>query len=104
MQRLMTQATQLRREYHVQTGLQRAPFFEIHNESFAFIAGDTGILRRFDDRQWAWCEAALERAQGKFTMVLLGHLLCLPADRHKGRAIHPSAGSMTCSGSTRSPW
>ena len=75
IQRLMTQATQLRREYNVQTGLQRAPFFEIHSESFAFIAGDTGILRRFDDRQRAWFEAALERAQGKFTMVLLGHPL-----------------------------
>jgi uncharacterized membrane protein HdeD (DUF308 family) len=69
----LTEAARLRREYGVQTGLQRAPFFEMHTERFALIAVDTGIRRRIDARQRAWLEAALERARGKFVMAVLGH-------------------------------
>ena len=55
------------------TAEQRAPFFEIHGREFSLIAADTGILRRFDPAQSAWFERALARAQGRFTMVILGH-------------------------------
>jgi uncharacterized membrane protein HdeD (DUF308 family)/3',5'-cyclic AMP phosphodiesterase CpdA len=72
---LVEEAGRLRREYRIDTGHQRAPFFELSGASFALIAVDTGILKRIDDRQRGWLEAALERAKGKFTMVILGHPL-----------------------------
>ncbi len=71
----VAEAERLRREYQVRTGFQGAPFFEIHAERFALIAADTGIRRRLDARQHAWFVSALERARGKFVMVLLGHPL-----------------------------
>jgi 3',5'-cyclic AMP phosphodiesterase CpdA len=71
----VAEAARLRREYEVQAGLQRAPFFELHADRFTLIAADTGIRRRLDARQRTWLEAALERSRGKFTMVLLGHPL-----------------------------
>jgi 3',5'-cyclic AMP phosphodiesterase CpdA len=39
------------------------------------IAADTGVRKRLDGYQMAWFEDALERARGKFKLVLLGHPL-----------------------------
>jgi uncharacterized membrane protein HdeD (DUF308 family) len=72
---LVGEAARLRREYGVPTGFQRAPYFQIHNERFALLAVDTGVLRRVDPDQLAWLRAGLEQARGKFTMVILGHPL-----------------------------
>ncbi len=69
----VAEAARLRKEYGVRTAEQRAPFFEVHGRGFSLIAADTGILRRLDPPQAAWLEAALERARGRFTMVILGH-------------------------------
>jgi uncharacterized membrane protein HdeD (DUF308 family) len=69
------EASRLRREYGLQVGTQRGPFFEIQTDRFALIAVDTGVLKTVDGAQWRWFRAALERARGKFTMVLLGHPL-----------------------------
>ena len=70
----VAEADELRREYQVRTGFQGAPFFEIHAERFALIAAD-----RASGGGWmlqhAWFVSALERARGKFVMVLLGHPL-----------------------------
>ena len=70
---LIVEADRLRREYGVPTGFQRGPFFEFHTGDFALVAIDTGIVKRIDPAQWAWLEAALDRAQGKLVMALLGH-------------------------------
>src|SRR5262249_46574067 len=69
------EAARLRKEFGVNAGLQRGPFFEVQTERFALIAVDTGVLKTVDSAQWVWFKAALERARGKFTMVLLGHPL-----------------------------
>jgi uncharacterized membrane protein HdeD (DUF308 family) len=71
----VAEAARLREAYGVRTAEQRAPFFEVHGRDFSLIAGDTGIIRRFDPVQAAWFEAALARAGGRFTMVILGHPL-----------------------------
>ena len=70
---LIQQAARLRQAYGVPTGFQRAPFFELQTERFALLAIDTGILRTIDSAQDTWLEAALARAAGKTTMVILGH-------------------------------
>ncbi len=70
---LVRTAGQLRRDYRVPTGFQRAPFFEIQTDRFALVAIDTGILRRIDDAQAAWLDAALTRAAGKTIMAVVGH-------------------------------
>ena len=49
------------------------PISRSRSDRFALIAVDTGIVKRIDEAQWKWLEAALERARGKFTMALLGH-------------------------------
>ena len=72
---LIAEADRLRREYRVPTGFQRAPFFEFQTDGFALLAIDTGIVKRIDPAQWAWLESALDRAQGKLTMAILGHPL-----------------------------
>jgi uncharacterized membrane protein HdeD (DUF308 family) len=69
------EAARLRREYDLNVGTQRGPFFEIQADCFALIAVDTGVLKTLDGAQWKWFRAALERARGKFNMVLLGHPL-----------------------------
>jgi hypothetical protein len=69
----ITEAARLRHEFGVSTGWQRGPFFEVQTERFALIAADTGVIRQVDTDQWAWLKAALDRARGKFTMVILGH-------------------------------
>jgi uncharacterized membrane protein HdeD (DUF308 family) len=71
----VAEGARLRKEYAIRTAEQRAPFFEVHGRAFSLIAADTGILRRLDPVQTAWFEAALGRARGRFTMVILGHPL-----------------------------
>jgi hypothetical protein len=75
METKIAEAGRLRTEFRVSTGWQRGPFFEIQTEQFALIAVDTGVLRQVDTDQWVWLKAALERARGKFIMVILGHPL-----------------------------
>jgi hypothetical protein len=69
----VSQAEWLRSQYRVPAGLQQAPFFEIQAEGFAFIAADTGVVKKIDPEQMKWFREALARARGKFRMVLLGH-------------------------------
>ena len=71
--KLMAEAARLRRQYGVDVGTQRAPFFELQTDDFALLAIDTGVLRTVDERQWAWIERALGRSRGKFTMAVVGH-------------------------------
>lgn len=70
---LIHQTSFLRREYQISTGHQRAPFFQISNDYFLFLAIDTGVRRRVDALQWAWIKAVLEASKGKYVMALLGH-------------------------------
>lgn len=81
---MIAQAAVLREQYEIQTGLQRAPYFEMHADQFSLIMVDTGILRRVDDAQMRWLEQALARARGKFTMAILGHPL-YAAGRYQGQ-------------------
>jgi uncharacterized membrane protein HdeD (DUF308 family) len=71
--RLMESAARLRSVYHVQAGLQHAPFFEVHTGAFSLIAIDTGIEKRIDAKQFEWLKAAIERSKGTFTMAIVGH-------------------------------
>ena len=71
--RLIADAARLRSLYGVQAGLQHGPFFELHTGAFSLVAVDTGIERGIDERQLTWLTAALDRAQGAFTMAILGH-------------------------------
>jgi uncharacterized membrane protein HdeD (DUF308 family) len=73
--RYIQEAARLRKEFDVSTGWQRGPIFEVQTERFALIAVDTGVLKTVDSAQWDWLKAALGRARGKFTMVILGHPL-----------------------------
>src|SRR5262249_31887692 len=91
---MIQEAARLRREYGVSTGWQRGPFFEIQTERFALIAADTGVLRRVDTIQWHWLKAALDRARGKFTLVILGHPLYAGGRYHGGHA-GPTSRSVT---------
>ena len=70
---LLATATRLRHTYRLRAGLQRAPFFEMHAGGFSLLAIDTGIERQIDARQMEWLRAALQRANGTFTMAILGH-------------------------------
>jgi len=70
---LIEEAQRLRGEYEVPTGFQRGPFFEMQTDRFALVAIDTGIVKRIDEMQWAWLEAALTRARGKTIMAVVGH-------------------------------
>ena len=67
------EAKRLREYYGVRNGLQRSPYFEMHSAGFSLVAGDTGIMRSFDDKQKAWFEDALRRAGTNFKLVVLGH-------------------------------
>jgi len=73
IEQLIADAAQLRSDYNVPTGFQRAPFFEIQTERFALVGIDTGIVKRIDELQWQWLEAALSRARGKSIMAVVGH-------------------------------
>jgi uncharacterized membrane protein HdeD (DUF308 family)/3',5'-cyclic AMP phosphodiesterase CpdA len=72
---MIREAGRLRREYGIDAARQRAPYFEMHTERFSLVAVDTGILRRIDDDQFRWLGKALDRAGGRFKMVILGHPL-----------------------------
>jgi hypothetical protein len=72
---LIEEAGRLRQEYQIQAGLQRAPYFDLHTELFSLVVVDTGILRKVDEDQIRWLDAALERGRGKFKMAILGHPL-----------------------------
>ena len=67
------EAARLRNEYDVPTGFQKAPYFQLQTNDFAFISIETGIGRRIDDIQMNWLKKALASAKGKFIFVLLGH-------------------------------
>ncbi|MBK8291490.1 MAG: metallophosphoesterase [Flammeovirgaceae bacterium] len=71
--RLITQAAFLRKEYQLPVGFQTAPFFQVSNDYFVFLTIDTGVLRRVDDLQLAWIKAVLEASKGKYVMAVLGH-------------------------------
>jgi hypothetical protein len=88
---MIREAARLRREFGVSTGWQRGPFFEVQSDRFALIAVDTGVLRRVETEQWQWLKAALGRARGKFTIVILGHPL-YAGGRYQGRGDEPAAG------------
>ena len=45
IEELIAQAGQLRRQYGVPTGFQRAPFFQVQTPDFALLAVDTGVRR-----------------------------------------------------------
>ena len=55
------------------TQLQKAPFFQLQTDTFALFAVDTGVARQIDPVQFDWLKAALEAANGKTKMVILGH-------------------------------
>ena len=69
----IAEAKRLREYYRIDNGHQRAPFFEMHSPGFSLIAADTGILKRLDDKQFAWLEESLIRAGTNYKMVILGH-------------------------------
>jgi hypothetical protein len=73
VERSIAEASRLRSLYRLQTGLQRAPFFEMHLPDFSLIAIDTGIEKQVDRLQLAWIASALDRAQGRLTMAIVGH-------------------------------
>jgi uncharacterized membrane protein HdeD (DUF308 family) len=87
---MIAEAARLRAAYGVWTEGQRAPYFEVQAERFALIAVDTGIARRVDGEQLRWLHTALERAQGKFKMVILGHPL-FAAGRYQAEGDEPFA-------------
>jgi uncharacterized membrane protein HdeD (DUF308 family) len=81
------EAARLRREFGVDTGRQKGPFFEVQTNRFALIAADTGVLKSVDAAQLNWFKAALERSRGKFRMVILGHPL-FTGGRYQGDPDH----------------
>jgi len=70
---LVKQASILRKEYQLPVGYQDAPFFQVSNDYFVFLAIDTGVRRRVDALQLAWIKSVLEASKGKYVMALLGH-------------------------------
>lgn len=81
---MIEEAARLRQQYQIRAAEQRAPYFEIHTDAFSLVVVDTGILRRVDDDQMRWLDAALERARGKFKLAILGHPLFV-AGRYQGK-------------------
>ena len=71
----LIEAAPLRSLYHVPTGFQQAPFFQVRCGDFVFIAIDTGVLRRLDPVQLPWVKQVLEANKGRFIFALLGHPL-----------------------------
>lgn len=93
IERYLTEAGRLRREYGVPTGFQQGPFFQFQTDRFALFAVDTGVRKRVDPMQAAWFRSALEAARGKFKMAILGHPLYAVGqyraeDNDEFRAIH----------------
>jgi 3',5'-cyclic AMP phosphodiesterase CpdA len=73
IEKMIKQASFLRKEYELRTGFQNAPFFQVSNEYFVLLTIDTGVLRRVDAKQLDWIKSVLEASKGKYVMVLLGH-------------------------------
>ncbi|MBK9288601.1 MAG: metallophosphoesterase [Flavobacteriales bacterium] len=69
----LTETQRLRDLYHVPSGFQQAPFFQVRCGDFVFIAIDTGVLRRLDPVQLQWVKQVLEANKGRFIFALLGH-------------------------------
>src|SRR5262249_337819 len=82
---MIQEAERLRREYQIRAGFQRAPYFEIQADQFCLLVVDTGILRRVDDEQLRWLDAALERGRDKFKMAILGHPLYVAGSDQRTR-------------------
>jgi hypothetical protein len=57
----------------VPTQQQDAPYFQFQTPTFAQFAVDTGVARGIDSDQRQWLESALQAADGKTRMVILGH-------------------------------
>ena len=87
--RYIREAARLRKEFGVNVGFQKGPFFEVQTKRFALIAVDTGVIKTVDAAQWNWFKGALERARGKFRMVILGHPL-YTGGRYQGDPEHLS--------------
>lgn len=75
IERLIAEASRLRKEYRVPTQLQQVPYFQLQTDSFALFAIDTGVVKRLDATQLEWLKRALEAARGKSKMAILGHPL-----------------------------
>ncbi|MBL9128710.1 MAG: metallophosphoesterase, partial [Verrucomicrobiales bacterium] len=74
-ERILRETERLRQEYEVPTGFQSGPFFALQTDRFALFAVDTGVRKRLDPVQEEWFRRALESAQDKFKMAILGHPL-----------------------------
>lgn len=73
IERLVNQASFLKKEYNLPVGYQNAPFFQVSNDQFVLLTIDTGVRRRVDSVQLAWIKAVLEASRGKYVMAILGH-------------------------------
>ena len=72
---MVDEAARLRELYHIQNGLQRTTYFDLHTPGFSLITLDTGILKTLDEKQRQWLEVSLQRAGDNFKFVVLGHPL-----------------------------
>ncbi len=100
----MTEAARLRKEYGVQTGGQRGPYFDLQAERFALsIVVDTGVLRTVDADQPSGPRAALERPAASSLWSCSGIRSTWPAAT---RATSPriSPPSTACLKNTTCPW
>jgi 3',5'-cyclic AMP phosphodiesterase CpdA len=73
IERLVNQASFLKKEYDLPVGFQNAPFFQVSTDHFVLLTIDTGVRRRVDSVQLAWIRAVLAASKGKYVMALLGH-------------------------------
>jgi uncharacterized membrane protein HdeD (DUF308 family)/3',5'-cyclic AMP phosphodiesterase CpdA len=71
--KMVHQAALLKSQYQLPTGYQNAPFFQVSNDYFVFLAIDTGVRRRVDPFQLDWIKSVLEASKGKYVMALIGH-------------------------------
>jgi uncharacterized membrane protein HdeD (DUF308 family) len=71
--KLINQASVLRKEYRIPVGYQDVPFFQVVNDYFVLITVDTGVLRKVDSLQLSWIRSVLQASKGKYVMAVLGH-------------------------------
>ncbi len=71
--KMISKAQFLRKEYNVPTGFQQAPFFQVSNDQFVLLCIDTGVKRQLDSLEMSWVKQVLEHSKGKFVMAMLGH-------------------------------
>jgi len=72
---MVQEAERLQKEFNINAGKQKAPYFDIQTPDFSLIAIDTGILRQIDADQEQWLRSTLEASRNKFKMVIIGHPL-----------------------------